>query len=167
MRAPPAGLFDRREDLDAVWRLLGRPTIVPGWATVELARAEVERGPAAAERGPAASDRGRAPRIEDVPDDELLGARCRLVTADTGPTEVLLEPITEGRLAGSLARFGEGPAAAYLLVDAEAVDRARASGRVLSAERGGPFGRQRLVVAGPRWGPHVVLAFRARATIGR
>jgi hypothetical protein len=153
-------LVDRREDLDAVWRLLGEPTIVPGWATVELDRAEVERGRVSADRGP-------APRIEDAPDDELLGARCRLVTADTAPSEVLLEPNTEGRLAGSLARFGEGLAAAYLLGEADAVDRARASGIVLSAEGGGPFGRQRLVVAGPRWGPHVVLAFGPRATIDR
>jgi hypothetical protein len=156
----PPRLVDSRPDLDRLWRVLGEPNVVPGWATVELDRAEAERAPTAV-----ASSAER--RTEDAPDDELLGARCRLVTRDSHPIEVLLEPSTEGRLAASLARFGEGPAAAYLLAGPEAVDLARRAGSVLSAGGRGPLGRQRLVVSGPRWGPHVILVMEPRATIGR
>ena len=70
--------------------------IVTGWATVELDRAETET---VAVHGLAA---GQVPRA--APDDELLGARCRLIPTATGDNVVLLEPSTEGRLAVALAR---------------------------------------------------------------
>ena len=167
MKALPGGMVGPRADLDPLWRLLGEPPVVPGWATVELDRAEAERDAGAGD-DPRGRDRSNGERIvEDAPDDELLGARCRLVTDGDRSVELLLEPNTEGRLAASLARFGEGYAAVYLLVDADDVERARAAGTVLSAEGRGPFGPERLVVAGSRWGPHIVLAPGSRATIER
>lgn len=128
---------------------------VMGWATVELDRAA-----------------SGAAKAQDLPDDALLGARCRLVTFGVVEREVLLlEPATEGRIAASLARFGEGPIAEYLIVPhdrfGDLVRDAVEAGLVLSAEAAGPFGRQRLVVGGPPWGAHLCVAQSAgAATIG-
>ena len=75
------------------------------WATVELDRAEAELGPWL---GPATASRdGTEPH---------LGARTRARASRglPGPVLVLAEPVTEGRLAASLARDGEGPCALYL-----------------------------------------------------
>lgn len=132
---------------------------VTGWATVELDRAERELA--------AGSSLGLA-IARDVPDDELLGARCRLVTGGpTGRELLLLEPATEGRIAGSLARFGEGPVAVYVILDEEGFDElvraAGPAGLVLSAEAAGPFGRQRLVAGGSPWGAHLCVAQQAEA----
>jgi hypothetical protein len=128
---------------------------VTGWATVELDRAEQDLAAAFVASGP--------PTSRDLPDDALLGARCRLVTFRVGEREVLLlEPSTEGRIAASLARFGEGPIAIYVLAPKEQfgdmVRDARRAGLVLSAEAAGPFGRQRLVAGGPPWGAHLAVA---------
>ena len=78
-----------------------------GWATVELDRAESELAEWLA---------GEAPDPADDVGDPILGARARLRVADGLPGEkiVLLEPTTEGRLAGSLVRDGEGPCALYV-----------------------------------------------------
>ena len=134
-----------------------------GWATVDLDRAAAEASP------------GRS--TVPLPDDDLLGARCLAAeapahepTADT-PALVLLEPSTEGRLAASLARHGEGPIAVYLLVPARTIDRLRvvapASGVHLSRPAAGPFGRAVLVLDGPPSGPHLIVAeAAARGTIG-
>ena len=128
---------------------------VTGWATVELDRAA-----------------SGAANAQDLPDDALLGARCRLVTFGVGEREVLLlEPATEGRIAASLARFGEGPIAEYLIVPhdrfGDLVRDAVEAGIVLSAEAAGPFGRQRLVIGGPPWGAHLCVAqSTGAATIG-
>jgi hypothetical protein len=123
-----------------------------GWATVELDRAADELG----------MWLGDAPD-PDAPDaaDPLLGARARVRGAGGLPGEVvlLLEPFTEGRLAASLARDGEGPAALYLRPSAGlrawAAD-ARARGVTLSARRLGPLGGAALVAGGPAAGPHLV-----------
>lgn len=64
-----------------------------GWATVELDRAARELGIAVAEAAA----------------DPALGAACRSAVLADGTVLVLLEPSTEGRLAGTLARLGEGP----------------------------------------------------------
>jgi hypothetical protein len=102
------------------------------------------------------------PDVVAVPDDALLGARCRLLAAAaSGFDVVLLEPVTEGRLAASLARFGEGFLVRYVIVGDGFVDlprRAVAAGVDLSKAGDGPFGRQRLVLGGPRLGPHIVVA---------
>jgi hypothetical protein len=128
---------------------------VTGWATVELDRAERD--------GPAGFAPGRSTTVKDVPDDLLLGARCRLVGLGPGERELLLlEPATEGRIAASLARFGEGPVVLYLILAQEEfgqlVRAAGPAGLVLSTEAPGPFGPQRLVVGGSPWGAHLCVA---------
>jgi hypothetical protein len=95
--------------------------------------------------------------VERLPDDALLGARAGRVG---DPRIVLLEPATEGRLAASLARVGEGPVAIYLAV-ADAGTRnpaaAPASRPETTVAGPGPLGPQALVRAGPPWGPHLLL----------
>jgi hypothetical protein len=140
----------------ALWSVLA-PRIALGWATVELDRAERETIDAFGSNG--------SPAVRSAADDELLGARARIV--DFGPRLllVLLEPITEGLIAASLARFGEGNVAVYLIVNDElshVVARVQATGLSLSREGGGPFGRERLVGRGPRSGGHLILAASER-----
>ncbi len=62
----------------------------------------------------------------------------------TGP----LEPNTEGRLAASLARHGEGPAAVWLAVGdlPAAVAGLRSTGVATSVEQPGPLGAERLLL---------------------
>ena len=125
-----------------------RPTAL-GWATVELDRAARELGRRVPGSGP----------FEPAPEDELLGARCLVGPLfDLGggglPSRhvrlVLLEPSTEGRLAATLARHGEGPAAAWL-------DRDRPPRMAVSRPALGPFGRERLLLGGPLHGPHLLV----------
>ncbi len=109
-----------------------------GWATVELDRAARELSHLLA---PGA---GFSPAAASV----ILGARCRSGrAAEAGLWIALLEPDTEGRLAGTLARSGEGWAANWVRAGAAATQR-------LSAERPGPFGPERLVLDGPATRPH-------------
>ena len=141
---------------------------VGGWATVELDRTEASFGAASGPSGSVAFPATRAApggARNDLGDelraelrDELLGALARVIRTTDQRDVVLLEPFTEGRLAAALARHGEGFAVLYLIADAEALVRARAAGFVLSSVGLGPFGPQRLVVEGPRWGPFLVLA---------
>ena len=132
---------------------IGRAELVGiGWATVELERAARDLG---AELG---IDPGAwVPTARDV----LLGARAWTAPApvDAGPAIVLLEPDTEGRLAATLVRFAEGVGAVYLrdpVGDSSALaatpPRVRASAVAQSA-----LGPARLVLAGPAWGPSVLL----------
>lgn len=136
---------------------------VGGWATVELDRTEASFGAASGPSGSVAFPAtGAAPGApggaRDELRDELLGALARVIRTTDQRDVVLLEPFTEGRLAAALARHGEGFAVLYLIADTEALVRARAAGFVLSSVGLGPFGPQRLVVEGPRWGPFLVLA---------
>ena len=122
-----------------------------GWATVELDRAVAELG--AALRLP-------ADRFVDAPASVALGARC-LVAAGVltgGIALLLLEPNTEGRLAATLARHDEGPAAVWLAVEdpAEAVASLGRGGHPVSPPQAGPYGGERLV-DGPRYGPHLLV----------
>jgi hypothetical protein len=118
-----------------------------GWATVERERATRELddllGPAAA--------RGHGEMWLPATRDELLGAGAwtRFLAADPATTLVVLEPDTEGRLAASLARHGEGVAAVYL--------RSRASHDRGAVARAGPLGSGRLVAGGQPWGPHAIV----------
>lgn len=131
-------LGDAVHGIRAAWPR--RPII--GWATVELDRAERElEGTAAV----------------DLPDDPLLGARCRRVERPDGTEVVLLEPLTEGPLAAALARHGEGPLALYLVAAAGAPDGAGSGDYSLSGPADGPLGPERRVVVGPRDGPFVLL----------
>jgi len=123
-----------------------------GWATVDLDRAAADLAgllAAGTVFGPA-------------PDSELLGARCRvapLAAEAPGPLRpptaarfvVLLEPTTEGRLAATLARHGEGWCATWAT---DAPGRPAATSGSRSVVRDGPFGRERLAIDGPVSGPH-------------
>jgi hypothetical protein len=121
-----------------------------GWATVELDRAEEELAPWLGE--------GIAGDLAEP----HLGAAARVRSADGLPGDafVLLQPTTEGRLAGSLARDGEGPCALYLRppsgLAAWARD-ARSRGEHLSVRLAGPLGTEVLLVGGPVAGPHLLL----------
>ena len=114
-----------------------------GWATVELDRAA----------GELAGLLAAGSAFEDAPSSVILGARCRVGrAADLADLRiVLLEPDTEGRLAATLARGGEGWAASWV-VDPGAGTPAARSG--LSARRSGPLGDERLLLGGPLAGPH-------------
>jgi hypothetical protein len=82
--------------------------------------------------------------------DELLGAyawRARVGHLDL----LVLEPSTEGRLTGALARWGEGLAVLYL--EGAGGGPTEAPGRRAMT----PLGRGGHVVDGPREGPFVVL----------
>ena len=124
-----------------------------GWATVELDRAERELAEWLA---------GEAPDPADDVADPILGARARVRVADGLPGEaiVLLEPTTEGRIAGSLVRDGEGPCALYVHstggLDAWLL-RARERGVRTSTVEAGPFGRAVLVAGSPVAGPHLLI----------
>lgn len=134
-----------------------------GWSTVELARAERELSAAL---GPALV----AP-FGPAPDDEIMGAYCRQARLEDGLAIVLLEPNTEGRLAGALVRWGEAVVVAYV---SEAPGRhgSTSSGGGHGAHGGqgpvapgpglrgamaaGPLGPARHL-AGGRRGPHLIL----------
>jgi hypothetical protein len=138
-----ARLAAERSRLDA----LGPVDVVAiGYATVDLDRAANDARSTIAHAGPT-----------EAADDPLLGARCRLLTAATGPLIVLLEPYTEGPLSGALARFGEGAIVEYVITVAPLGARAAEAGIRLSSAADGPFGRSRLVVGGPRWGPYLIV----------
>jgi len=156
MSAGPPGDAD---DADALALLLpagARPTTIAViWATVDLDRAASALGL----------------ETSELPGDELLGAFVRLAR-DPGSTEqiALVEPSTEGVLAATLARFGEGPAGRYVEatggLDALA-QRAATGGIALSREATGPFGPSRLVVRASSPGRHLVLVAPRAGTIGR
>jgi hypothetical protein len=143
-----------------------RPLAI-GWATVELDRAALELAAALGIR--------RDPPFFAAPRSAVLGGACRIATGalrDDGAL-VILEPDTESRLAGSLARFGEGPIAVWLAVaDTEAAQEGlRREGLALAAAQEGPFGPERLVLDGSadqpahRAGRHRLLVARAAGTI--
>jgi hypothetical protein len=135
----------------------GVPTIARIWATVDRDRAAAAAGGTA----------------DELPPDELLGAFATLIpTGDEDAPIVLLEPSTEGILAATLVRHGEGPAGRYVAIeDPLDWDRlgpsAAAAGIALSPPAAGPFGRSRLVTAPSLSGLHVVLVDRRAGTIGR
>ena len=154
------GLADELADAGRriVAELTGRERLTlvgVGWATVELARAAKEL---TAALGPAL----------EVPfgpasDDPAMGAYAEVGRLAGGLWLVLLEPNTEGRLAGCLVRFGEAVVVAY----AERIPGRHAlDGRSLAPALAGPLGHARHV-AGGRRGPHLLLLDDAggRATI--
>ena len=118
-----------------------------GWATVESDRAAVELAPLLAP----------GEGFAEAPGSETLGASCRIGRAAGSGLRwiVLLEPATEGRLAASLARHGEGWVAAWWARGrgADGQDPTDAAA-TWSASRPGPFGPERLRVGGPITGPH-------------
>jgi hypothetical protein len=128
-----------------------------GWTTVEAERAAAEVTAASGAVGP----------FVDAARDDLLGATCRVtrlaLAAVPGVRSlVLLEPSAEGPLAASLARLGEGPAVVWLVGGATA---AAMAGGILSAPAAGPFGPERLVLAGGRDGHLLLVVDGAPGTI--
>lgn len=151
-----SALFAAQADTQTVRLIAGR-LIALGWATVELERAAMEVG---------AELRIPAERFVGAAATPALGARCRVARGvlPGGASLVLLEPATEGRLAATLARSGEGPAAVWLaVVDLpSAIAALRVAGVETSVERAGPFGAERLVLDRPIHGPHRLLVELAR-----
>lgn len=113
-----------------------------GWTTVEIDRAAAELGLT----------------VSPAPDDTALGAWCRSTAGPDGVTVVLLEPATEGRLAWSLARLGEGPYVTWWA--AAGIDRLPALGT-----SSGPLGSVRLLRDRPPDGRWQFLRERVAATI--
>jgi hypothetical protein len=107
---------------------------------------------------------------EALADDTLLGAAVRLVRPLDGEPIALVEPTTEGLIALTLARSGEGPVGQYVLAAgglAGLVARAVAAGIDVKTADKGPFGPSALVLGGPAAGPHVVLVTGPAGTIDR
>jgi hypothetical protein len=135
-----------------LWRILS-PRQALGWATVEL-----ERGLRDVSTG---FSRYGTPTESDVPDEDVLGARCRLLTFGEDFSVVILEPKTEGRIAAALARHGEGTVVMYTLIDDDLDHVSRRlvrAGLELGPPRTGPFGPECLVVGNQAWGPFLILA---------
>ena len=137
-----------------------------GWATVELDRAETELDPWLAPRNEEVGGGDEPPVSEPH-----LGARTRLRGAGGLPAGsiVLLEPSTEGRVAASLARDGEGPCALYLATPEPLrawVRAARGRGLRTSAVRAGPLGPSSLVLGGATAGPHLILVGPSSSSSG-
>ena len=138
---------------DAVARLAGLsgaaeldlPVIAVGWATVDLERAAA----GLEEHGP----------FEPGADEAILGARCAL-GRPAAVRLAILEPITEGRLAATLARHDEGPAVLW-------VAGSPPHGRHLSTPADGPFGRELLVLGAPLGGRHLLVVEHPAGTIER
>jgi hypothetical protein len=107
---------------------------------------------------------------ENLADDPLLGASVTLVRPADGDPIAILEPVTEGRLAASLARHDEGPAGEYVEapIPLDALGAAAtAAGLAVSRAADGPFGRAVLVLSPAVVAPHFVLVERPPGTIGR
>ena len=135
-------------------------TLAVIWATVELERARAEL----TNLEPASTGSAAADLAAIAIEDPLLGARVVVLpAAGDGVPVALAEPSTEGRLAATLARHGEGPAGRYVLAPAGLAtvrSLAAAAGIPISGPAIGPFGRSVLVLAGRVAGPHLILAGR-------
>lgn len=153
-----AGPADRLavEDVENGAPSSGRPRsgaiddlVAVGWATVDRERFLADLA--------AASTEGLAR-------DPHLGAfAIRHRASGPGPQVLILEPDTEGRLAASLARSGEGPAALYFSADG-GLDAFVAGSRhrrvQVSSIRPGPLGPSVVLLGGPMWGPHLLVVDR-------
>jgi hypothetical protein len=125
--------------------------VARGWATVELERAAAEL----------TDHLTPGTTFEEASRSAILGARCMRGRARpaalAGKGEdadvdwiVLLEPDTEGRLAGYLARFGEGWAVTWTATDDP-------PGRLGPGVGPGPFGEECLADGSAAGGPFRVL----------
>lgn len=137
----------------------GAEPLAVGWTTVEAERAEAEVTAAAVP--------GTVGPFVAAARDDLLGATCRVTALTSAAVPgvrslVLLEPSAEGPLAASLARLGEGPAVVWL---AGGATTAALPGGILSASAAGPFGAERLVLAGGRDGRLLLVVDGAPGTI--
>ncbi len=119
-----------------------------GWATVELDRAAHEL----------AHLLRAGTGFSDAPRSDALGARCQvgLAAGASRLAIILLEPDTEGPLAGTLARFGEGWAATWARsrapAEAATADLTTTGARIVA--RPGPIGPERLLPGEGAAGDH-------------
>lgn len=96
--------------------------------------------------------------LSPMPADDILGA---FASAVVGHPFVLLEPSTEGRLAATLARLGEGPVSLYLrplgrtLIEVRAAVAAAGGGTTVVTR--GPFGREWAFRGRSAFGPHLIV----------
>jgi hypothetical protein len=131
-----------------------RPAVIARiWATVDLDRAVADSGLTA----------------ESLPADPHLNALVRLVRPPDDDPIALVEPSTEGRLAETLARRGEGLIGLYIAapVDLDLVAaRAKSAGVRLGRIAQGPFGRS-VLVGGDARGPQIVIVEDRAGTIAR
>ena len=145
---------------DSAATIAGTSVTAIGWATVDLDRAAIDLAGALGLAVGAFAPAARS---------EALGGAClvaRGVLAG-GRSIVLIEPDTEGRLAATLARRGEGPAVAWLVAPgmSAALTAIRAADIALSSARDGPFGPERLLNDGAVDGPHRLLVGHPAGTI--
>jgi hypothetical protein len=137
--------------------------VAVGWATIDFDRAIVDLSVTL----------GLQPgAFAAAADDVALGARCLVASGALAGSRVpldlvLLEPSIEGRLAATLARSDEGPAAAWLATDdlRRATMAWRGAGTTVAAPRDGPFGPTSLLLDAPIHGPHRFLVQRAAGNI--
>jgi len=162
MRQRVAAAWRRAADDAATVRVASARPLAIGWATVELDRAVSELADGLALRGGGEAFRA-APR------SVALGCACRIAPCvlPDGGSLVVLEPDIEGRLAGSLARLGEGPVVAWLATEepATVLEALRAAGLTASTERDGPLGPEWLIVGRHADGRHLLLVDPATGTI--
>ncbi len=132
--------------------IAGLDPVAELWATVELERALREHGV--------------APELaDDATVDPHLGANVDVVPMGGGGLLAIAEPISEGRLAASLARHGEGPAGSYAAVgEGDTLDgwrqRGQVAGVAITRIDTGPFGPSALVLSQPVTGPHLIVVER-------
>jgi hypothetical protein len=156
-----AALLDEAVDAERGGDDAGRPRLLAlGWGTVELERASASLAETLPGAGP----------FVVAPSSEALGGRCLVASSGLTalPRLVVLEPSTEGRLAAALARFGEGPVAAWFEAptDGAGVDRLGRPGP-LGRWTAGPFGLEALVSGRPVHGPHLLVVRGPAGTIRR
>ena len=159
--APQAGgrlVFEPHRGPQPIGGAAGASAVLLGiaWSTVELDRAESELGAWLSD--PDAADWP----VEGT--DAHLGATTRLRPTHglPGGRIVLVEPNTEGRLAASLARDGEGPCALYVrpaagLAGWLRVARERGLPARAAKRLPGPFGAAVLLPPGSPAGPFVLV----------
>jgi len=128
----------------------GWPILARIWQTVDVERTVADLGLAAA----------------PLDEDRVIGGQGVLVRPEDGTLVAILEPSTEGPLAESLARHGEGDAGAYAAPPGGFAE-ARSVGLTLFREAAGPFGRSALVrmQAGSQTAPFTVIVDSPAATI--
>jgi hypothetical protein len=99
-------------------------------------------------------------------EDQVIGGQGVLVRAEDGRLVAILEPSTEGPLAESLARHGEGDAGHYAAPPGGLAE-ARRAGLTLYRDAPGPFGRSALVRmhVGSQTAPFNVIVDSPAATI--
>jgi len=126
--------------------------VAVGWATVELERAVPQL---------AAALGVDSTIFVAAAGSTALGARGLIATGilEDGLSLIAIEPSTEGRTAAALARWDEGPIAAWY---APTVVVAQDPGRPW---RDGPFGPERIVGGDPLTGPHRLLVVVGTGTI--